>query len=84
MHSLNTNFETMIEHSIAKCTTLAPTEARHFLKHGWVMVKGSFPKRIAEDVVSCAWRALHHGEFDVVPFPRGVCTAAFPPAASSD
>lgn len=58
MRSLNTDFETMMEHSIAKCTTLAPTEARHFLKHGWVVVKGSFPKRIAEDVVSCAWREL--------------------------
>ena len=55
---MNSDFEAMIEQSIAKCTTLSPKEARHFLEHGWVVVKGAVSKQIAADIVACAWREL--------------------------
>jgi len=55
---MNSDFEAMIEQSIAKCTTLSPKEARHFLEHGWVVVKGLVSKQIAADIVACAWREL--------------------------
>jgi hypothetical protein len=55
---MNADFEAMIEQSIAKCTTLSRTEARHFLEHGWVVVKGAVSKQIAADIVTCAWREL--------------------------
>ena len=55
---MNSDFEAMIEQSIAKCTTLSPTEARHFLEFGWVVVKGAVSKQIAADIVACAWREL--------------------------
>ena len=55
---MNADFEAIIEQSIAKCTTLSPTEARHFLEHGWVVVKAVVPKQIAADIVTSAWREL--------------------------
>lgn len=55
---MNSDFEAMIEQSIAQCTTLSPTEARHFLEHGWVVVKDAVPKQTAADIVACAWREL--------------------------
>lgn len=55
---MNADFEKMMEQSIAKCTTLSATEARHFLEHGWVVVKGAVSKQIASDIVACAWREL--------------------------
>ena len=55
---MNSDFEAMVEQSIAKCTTLSPKEARHFLEHGWVVVKGAVSKQIAADIVACAWREL--------------------------
>ena len=55
---IDTAFEAMMEASIAKCTTLSPTEARRFIEHGWVMVQGAFSKQIADDVVASAWREL--------------------------
>ena len=55
---MNSDFEAMVEQSIAKCTTLSPKEARHFLEHGWVVVKGTVSKQIAADIVACAWREL--------------------------
>ena len=55
---MSAGFEVMMEQSIAKCTTLSPAEARHFVEHGWVVVKGAFSKQIAADVVACGWREL--------------------------
>ena len=55
---MNADFEAIIEQSIAKCTTLSPTEARHFLEHGWVVVKAVVSKQIAADIVASAWREL--------------------------
>ncbi len=55
---MNAGFEAMMEPAIARCTTLSPVEARHFVDHGWVLVKGAFSKQIAADVVACAWREL--------------------------
>ncbi|MBT4137583.1 MAG: hypothetical protein HOE48_06680, partial [Candidatus Latescibacteria bacterium] len=55
---MNAAFEAMMEQSMAKCTTLSSTEARHFLEHGWVLVKGAVSKQIAADIVACAWREL--------------------------
>ena len=55
---MNEHFETMIDHAIAKCKTLSESDARHFVEHGWVVVKGSVPKKIAEGIVACAWREL--------------------------
>ena len=55
---MNADFEAIIEQSIAKCTTLSPPEARHFLEHGWVVVKAVVSKQIAADIVACAWREL--------------------------
>ena len=55
---MNADFEAMIEQSIAKCTTLSRTEARHFLEHGWVVVEGAVSKQVTADIVACAWREL--------------------------
>ena len=55
---MSAGFEAMMEQSISKCTTLSPAEARHFVEHGWVVVKGAFSTQIAADVVACAWREL--------------------------
>ena len=55
---MNADFETMVEQAIAKCKTLSEPDARHFVEHGWVVVKGAVPRRIAQEVVACAWRAL--------------------------
>ena len=38
---MSAGFEARMEQSIAKCTTLSPAEARHFVEHGWVVVKGA-------------------------------------------
>jgi len=55
---MNAEFEAMMEASMAKCTTLSSTEARHFLEHGWVLVKGAVSKQIAADIVASSWREL--------------------------
>ena len=55
---MNADFEAMMEKAIDKCTTLSSTEARHFLEHGWVVVKGAVSKEIAAEIVACAWREL--------------------------
>ena len=55
---MNADFEAMMEQSIAKCTTLSPTEARHFLEHGLVVVKGAVSKQMTANIVSCSWREL--------------------------
>ena len=55
---MNAEFEVMIEQATARCTTLSPTQARHFVEHGWVVVKGAFSKQIAADIVACSWREL--------------------------
>ena len=55
---MNADFETMVDQAIAKCKTLSESDARHFVEHGWVVVKGAVPRRIAEEVVACAWREL--------------------------
>ena len=55
---MNADFEAIIEQSIAKCTTLSPKEARHFLEHGWVVVKAVVSKQIAANFVASAWREL--------------------------
>ena len=55
---MNAEFEVMIKQATARCTTLSPTQARHFVEHGWVVVKGAFSKQIAADIVACSWREL--------------------------
>ena len=55
---MNENFETIVDQAIVKCKTLSESDARHFVEHGWVVVKGAIPKRIAVDIVTCAWREL--------------------------
>jgi hypothetical protein len=55
---MNADFEAIIEQSIAKCTTLSPTEARHFLEYGWVVVTAVVSNKIAADIVASAWREL--------------------------
>ena len=55
---MSADFETMIEQAIASCTTLSPAEARHFIDHGWVVVKGAFSKQIAANTVASSWREL--------------------------
>lgn len=55
---MNAEFEVMIEQATARCTTLSPKQARHFVEHGWVVVKGAFSKQIAADIVACSWREL--------------------------
>ena len=48
----------MIDQAIGKCKTLSESDARHFVEHGWVIVKDAVPKPIADDIVACAWREL--------------------------
>lgn len=55
---MNADFESMVDQAIAKCKTLSESDARHFVEHGWVVVKGAVSKPIAEDIVACAWREL--------------------------
>jgi len=55
---MNAGFEAMVDQAIGRCTTLSPGEARHFFDHGWVVIKGAFSKKIAEDIVACSWREL--------------------------
>lgn len=55
---MNANFDSMVDQAIAKCKTLSESEARHFVEHGWVVVKDAVAKPIAEDIVACAWREL--------------------------
>ena len=53
---MNEKFETMVDQAIVKCKTLSESDARHFVEHGWVVVKGAIPIRLAVDIVTCAWR----------------------------
>jgi len=55
---VNEDFESMVDQAIAKCQTLSESDARHFVEHGWVVVKGAVPRPIADDIVACAWREL--------------------------
>ena len=55
---MNSEFEVMVEQAIIRCSTLSPTQARHFVERGWVMVKDAFSKQIAADIVACSWREL--------------------------
>ena len=55
---VNADFETIVDQAIAKCKTLSESDARHFVEHGWVVVKGAVPKQITKDIVACAWREL--------------------------
>ena len=55
---MNADFEALVDQAIAKCKTLTPDEARHFVEHVWVVVKGAISRRIAADIVACAWREL--------------------------
>ena len=55
---MNAELEVMIKQATARCTTLSPTQARHFVERGWVVVKGAFSKQIAADIVACSWREL--------------------------
>lgn len=55
---MNEDFESMVDQAIAKCQTLSESDARHFVEHGWVVVKGAVPRPIADDIVACAWREL--------------------------
>lgn len=48
----------MVDQAIARCQTLSESEARHFVEHGWVVVKGAVSKQTAEEIVACAWREL--------------------------
>ena len=51
-------FEANVQAAIARCTTLSPEEARHFLDKGYVVVKNAFDKGLAADIVRGAWREL--------------------------
>ena len=51
-------FEANVQAAIARCTTLSPEEARHFLDRGYVVVKNAFDKGLAADIVRGAWREL--------------------------
>lgn len=55
---MSAEFDAMIERAIATRTTLSPAEARHFVDHGWVLVKAAFSKQVAAGIVASAWREL--------------------------
>ncbi|SVD36582.1 uncharacterized protein METZ01_LOCUS389436, partial [marine metagenome] len=42
----------MVDQAITKCKTLSESDARHFVAHGWVVVKEAVPKQKAEDIVA--------------------------------
>ena len=49
------SFEAAFDAAAAKCQALTRDEARHFVEHGYVVVRGAFPKTFAADVCQGAW-----------------------------
>ena len=48
----------VVDAVIAQCTELTPAECKHFLEKGFVLVKGAFPRAVADEVCETAWAAL--------------------------
>lgn len=57
------SFEAAFDATAAKCQALTRDEARHFVEHGYVVVRGAFPKTFAVDVCQGAWDEMRreHG-----------------------
>lgn len=57
------SFEAAFDAAAAKCRALTRDEARHFVEHGYVVVRGAFPKAFAADVCQGAWDEMgrEHG-----------------------
>jgi hypothetical protein len=47
-----------VESAIAACSTLSPSECRHFLDKGYVVVKGAFPRELADELREAHWQEL--------------------------
>ena len=56
-------FEAAFDAAAAKCRALSPDEARHFVEHGYVVVRDAFPKDFAADARQGAWDEMRreHG-----------------------
>ena len=59
----NYPIEAAWERALAKCRVLGREQARHFLAHGYVVLKGAFPAEFAASVREAAWLELRekHG-----------------------
>ena len=44
--------------AVANCQELTAAQARHFVENGHVLVKGAFPRELADLVCDCAWDEL--------------------------
>ncbi|MDE0420070.1 MAG: hypothetical protein OXK76_04170 [Gammaproteobacteria bacterium] len=51
-------FDAAFDAAVANCRELTPDQARHFVEHGHVVVKGAFPRGLADLVCECAWDEL--------------------------
>lgn len=58
------SFEAAFDAAAAKCQALSRDEARHFVEHGYVVVRDAFPSAFAADVSRGAWDEMRR-EHDV-------------------
>ncbi len=56
-------FEAAFDAAAGCCSALTRDEARHFVEHGYVVVKDAFPKSFAHDACDAAWTEMEteHG-----------------------
>jgi len=47
-----------MQSAIAACTTLSPSECRHFVEHGYVVVTEAFPRELAAELQEAHWQEL--------------------------
>ena len=51
-------FDAAFDAAVADCTELTRDEAAHFVEHGYVVVKGAFPRQLAASACESAWTEL--------------------------
>ena len=51
-------FDAAFDAAVADCTELTRGEAAHFVEHGYVVVKGAFPRQLAALACESAWTEL--------------------------
>jgi len=51
-------FDNAFEAALANCTELTRDEAWHFVAHGYVVIKGAFPREMADSTCESAWTEL--------------------------
>ena len=56
-------FDVAFDAAVANCSELSRSDAARFVEHGFVVVKGAFPRNLADEVCDSAWREIEtkHG-----------------------